>query len=245
MNPRDFLDALEKGIIRVAEPDGNQWKVNVEVKQRILDLFRSTQVVRMDGGFLDKEPLTPRVFELENKVRLVPGGSSVRSGAYVGKNVVIMPPSYINIGAYVDEESLVDSNALVGSCAQIGKRVHLSAGVQVGGVLEPIGFRPVIVEDDCFIGAGAILVEGILVRKGAVIAPGVILSASVPIYDLVNETIVKGEIPQNAVVVPGTRSYASTSWASQNGLSLGCSIIVKYRDEKTEAAIILENLLRS
>ena len=174
----------------------------------------------------------------------IPGRAAVRSGAHIGKNVVIMPPSYVNIGTFVDESSMIDSHVLIGSCAQIGKRIHLAAGVQIGGVLEPVGNRPVIVEDDCFIGAGAILMEGILVRQGAVIAPGVTLSAAVPIYDVINETIIKGEIPEYAVVVPGTRKITSSEWATTEGLSLNCAIIVKYRDAKTSAALVLEDVLR-
>jgi len=239
-----FLAELESGTLRVASKIGSQWQVNAEVKQQILEVFRNSAVVDMPGGFRDKQPLAPRVFAEDDKVRMVPGGSSVRRGAHIGNNVVIMPPSYVNIGAFVDEGALVDSNVLVGSCAQIGKRVHLAAGVQVGGVLEPVGNRPVIVEDDCFGGAGAVLLEGILVREGAVIAPGVILSAAVPIYDIVNEAIIKVENPKNAVVVPGTRQIKSSAWAQAEGVTLGCAISVKYPDAKTNAALVLEDLLR-
>lgn len=245
MSDIDFLKALESGSLRVANKSLNGWVVNTKIKQQILDIFRNSQIADMPGGFRDKEPLTPRIFSAEDKVRMVPGGSSVRAGTYIGKNVVIMPPSYINIGAYVDDNTMIDSHVLVGSCAQIGKNVHLSAAVQIGGVLEPIGHRPVIIEDDCFIGAGAVLVEGIYVCKRAIIAPSVILSASIPIYDLVNEIVYKGEIPENAVVVPGTRSIKSNAWAVKEGLHLGCGIIVKYRDEKTNVSVILEDLLRS
>ena len=156
-----------------------------------------------------------------------------------------MPPSFINIGAFIDDFTMIDSHVLVGSCAQIGKNVHLSAAVQIGGVLEPVGSRPVIVEDNCFIGAGSILTEGVLVRKGAIIAPMVSLSNSVPIYDVVNEKIYKAEIPENAVVVPGTRVIKTSGWAGKEGLSISCAIIVKYRDEKTDKAVILEELLRN
>jgi 2,3,4,5-tetrahydropyridine-2-carboxylate N-succinyltransferase len=244
VNYRGFLAELESGAVRVAAKTGNHWQVNAEVKQQILEVFRNTPVVDMPGGFRDKQPLAPQVFTEADKIRMVPGGSAVRSGAHIGANVVIMPPSYVNIGAFIDEDSMVDSHVLVGSCAQVGKRVHLAAGVQIGGVLEPVGNRPVIVEDDCFIGAGAILMEGILVRQGAVVAPGVTLSAAVPIYDVVNETIVKGEIPANAVVVPGSRQIKSSAWAQSEGLSLNCAIIVKYRDTKTNAALVLEEVLR-
>ncbi len=240
----NFIEALEKGTIRVANKEQQDWLVNSSVKQQILDIFRNSTEVEMDNGFIDKEPFLPRKFNLADKIRMVPGGTSVRAGAYIGKNVVIMPPSYVNIGAYVDDNTMIDSHVLVGSCAQIGKNVHLSTAVQIGGVLEPIGNRPVIVEDDCFIGAGVILTEGILVRSGAVIAPGVSLSAAVPIYDLVNEKIYKGEIPKNAVVVPGTRPVSTNAWGKMQGLSLNCAIIVKYRDDKTAGSIILEKLLR-
>ncbi len=244
MDNQEFLTALETGTIRVAEPDNGKWKVNIDVKQRILDIFHSSKVVDMSGNFLDKEPLNLRTFHIKDKIRFVPGGSAVRTGAFIGSNIVIMPPSYVNIGAYVDEETMIDSHVLVGSCAQIGKRVHLSAAVQIGGVLEPIGDSPVIVEDNCFIGAGVILVEGVLVRKKAIIAPGVTLSASTPIYDIVNETILKGEIPQNAVVVPGNRPKLDVPFAKEHGLTLGCAVIVKYRDDKTNVSIALEQLLR-
>lgn len=240
----NFLLSLEQGSLRVADKQGDTWKVNPEVKKQILEVFKNSQVVKMAGGFLDKEPLTAREFELADKVRLVPGGTSVRRGAHIGKNTVIMPPAYINIGAYIDDDTMVDSHVLVGSCAQIGKRVHLSTAVQIGGVLEPIGNRPVIVEDECFLGAGVIVTEGVLVRKRAVLAPNVSLSAAIPIYDLVNEKIYKGEIPENAVVVPGTRPITSNAWGKSQNLNLNCAIIVKYRDEKTETSLVLEDLLR-
>ena len=244
MQYRDFLAQLESGALRVATKVDGEWRVHADVKQSILEVFRNTVIVDMPGGFRDKELLTPRVFGEQDKVRLVPGGSAVRSGAHIGSNVVIMPPAYVNIGAFVDEGCMIDSHVLVGSCAQVGKRVHLSTATQIGGVLEPVGNRPVIIEDDCFIGAAAVLMEGILVRSGAVIAPGVTLSAAVPIYDIVNGTVVKGEIPENAVVVPGTRRIANNAWAESQGLSLNCAIIVKYRDSKTNAALVLEEVLR-
>ncbi|MBC7397348.1 MAG: 2,3,4,5-tetrahydropyridine-2,6-dicarboxylate N-succinyltransferase, partial [Bdellovibrionales bacterium] len=181
----------------------------------------------------------------EDKVRIVPGGSSVRRGAYIAKQVVVMPPSYINIGAFVDEGTMVDSHVLVGSCAQIGKRVHLSAGVQIGGVLEPIGQAPVIIEDDAFLGANVVVVEGIRVGKRAVLAPGVILSKAVPLYDLTRDLVLPrgSAVPEGAVVVPGTRPIR-TPWAKENGLQVSCPIIVKYRDEKSDASLILESTLR-
>ncbi len=251
MNNEEFLDQLESGVLRAAiSRDDGTWEVQSEVKQRILKIFKESPLVEFSNhaegqfrGFVDKLILEPRAFELGDQVRMVPGGSSVRRGAHVGKNVVIMPPSYINIGAYVDESSMVDSNVLVGSCAQIGKRVHLSAGVQIGGVLEPIGNMPVIIEDDAFIGGGVILVEGIHVKRGAVVSPGVVLSAAVPIYDAVHETIIKGYVPENAVVVPGGRPI-NTDWGLNNRLSIQCGVIIKYKNDKTAASLQLESALR-
>lgn len=248
MNLEKILDQLEGGTVRAANPEGDGWAANVEVKEAILAAFKAGKNVNYSGiydGFVDKDNLPPRMFESGDGVRLVPGGSSVRRGAYVANGVIIMPPAYINIGAYVDEGSMIDSHALVGSCAQIGKNVHLSAGVQIGGVLEPVGLSPVVIEDDCFVGAGAVIVEGILVKKRAVIAPGVILSKSVPVYDCVNETILgKGaSIPEGAVVVPGSRPV-SNEWAVENKLSVSCPIIIKYRDEGSDASLVLEEALR-
>jgi len=245
MNNKNLLVALEAGTIRVAKPGLKGWDVDIKIKQGILDLFKNSKVVDMPGGFCDKEPFIPRSFNGNSGVRIVPGGTAVRPGSFIGKNVVIMPPSYINIGAYIDDNTMIDSHVLVGSCAQIGKTVHISAGVQIGGVLEPIGNRPVIIEDNAFVGAGAILVEGIVVGKNSVIAPGVVLSASIPIYDTVNKKIIKGIIPENAVVVQGSRKLNKSSWVLEQELSLCCAIIIKYRDEKTDASLELENLLRS
>jgi 2,3,4,5-tetrahydropyridine-2,6-dicarboxylate N-succinyltransferase len=248
MNWEQTLELLEKGEIRAAEPVGEDWKANVEVKNAILEAFKAGKNEEYDGayqGFVDKHNLSPRKFTLNHKVRMVPGGSSVRRGSYVAPGVIIMPPAYVNTGAYVDEGSMIDSHALVGSCAQVGKNVHLSAGVQLGGVLEPVGLSPVVIEDDCFVGAGAVIVEGILVRKRAVIAPGVVLSKSVPVYDCVNEKqLGKGApIPEGAVVVPGTRPVGS-KWANENGLSVSCALIIKYRDEGSDASLELEDALR-
>ena len=235
MDWNKILDQLENGTVRAAEPDGEYWSANTDVKEAILAAFKAGKNVEYGGiyeGFVDKENIPPRMFDASDGVRLVPGGSSVRRGAYVANSVVIMPPAYVNIGAYVDEGTMIDSHALVGSCAQIGKNVHLSAGVQIGGVLEPVGQSPVVIEDDCFVGAGAVIVEGILVKKRAVIAPGVTLSKSVPVYDCVNKVVLgKGaSIPEGAVVVPGTRP-AGNEWARSHGLSVSCPIIIKYRDE--------------
>jgi len=248
MDWNKILDQLENGTVRAAEPDGEYWSANTDVKEAILAAFKAGKNVEYGGiyeGFVDKENIPPRMFDASDGVRLVPGGSSVRRGAYVANSVVIMPPAYVNIGAYVDEGTMIDSHALVGSCAQIGKNVHLSAGVQIGGVLEPVGQSPVVIEDDCFVGAGAVIVEGILVKKRAVIAPGVTLSKSVPVYDCVNKVVLgKGaSIPEGAVVVPGTRP-AGNEWARSHGLSVSCPIIIKYRDEGSDASLELEDALR-
>lgn len=248
VNWEEKLEQLEKGEIRAAQPDGDTWKANVEVKEAILASFKAGSNTEYSGiydGFVDKDNLPPRRFTTEDNVRLVPGGSSVRRGAYVAAGVIIMPPAYINVGAYVDEGSMIDSHALVGSCAQVGKNVHLSAGVQLGGVLEPVGLTPVVVEDDCFVGAGAVIVEGILVKSRAIVAPGVVLSKSIPVYDCVNEEVrEKGApIPEGAVVIPGTRPM-NGSWAETNNLSISCPLIVKYRDEKSDASLVMEDILR-
>lgn len=245
------LDGLENGTLRAANKVDGVWQANKEVKEGILQAFKAGELKEFSDanypGFVDKHNLAARTFTPENKVRLVPGGSSVRRGAYVSEGVIIMPPAYINVGAYVDAGTMVDSHALVGSCAQIGKNVHLSAGVQIGGVLEPVGLAPVVIEDDAFIGAGAVIVEGKQVLTGAVIAPGVILSKGVPVYDAVNEKMLAADepIPERAIVVPGARPVNSKlSWAKEMGLSLNCAIIVKYRDEKSEASLELESFLR-
>jgi 2,3,4,5-tetrahydropyridine-2,6-dicarboxylate N-succinyltransferase len=243
----EALYQLEEGTKRAANiNDKGEWEANLEVKTLILDAFKAGKLEEFDG-YVDKHNLKPQQFNVERNVRLVPGGSSVRRGSYVSEGVVIMPPSYINIGAYVDKGTMVDSHCLVGSCAQIGKNVHLSAGVQIGGVLEPIGLTPVIIEDNCFIGAGSVIVEGICVKQNAVIAPGVILSRGVPVYDCVNEKILEpgASIPENAVVVPGSRPVnPKLSWAKETGLSLNCAVIIKYRDAKSDASLELETLLR-
>ena len=248
MSYQEILNQLEAGTIRSANKTENGWEANVEVKKAILETFKNGKNTSYEGiyeGFVDKDNLPPRYFTPEDQVRLVPGGSSVRRGAYVAKGVIIMPPAYVNIGAYVDAGSMIDSHALVGSCAQIGKNVHLSAGVQIGGVLEPVGMSPVIIEDNCFVGAGAVIVEGILVKQGAVIAPGVTLSKAVPVYDIVNEKVLErgSPIPENAVVIPGTRPVGN-EWAKSEGLSITCPIIVKYRDEGSDASLELEDALR-
>ncbi|MDD4975779.1 MAG: 2,3,4,5-tetrahydropyridine-2,6-dicarboxylate N-succinyltransferase [Bacteriovorax sp.] len=240
------LNDLEAGRVRSANFIDGAWVANLEVKTQILEAFKAG-VLKEENGFVDKHNLMPQTFNVDRGVRIVPGGTSVRRGSYIAKGVIIMPPSYVNVGAFVDEGTMIDSHVLIGSCAQIGKKVHLSTAVQIGGVLEPIGAAPVIIEDEAFIGAGAIIVEGIQIKRRAVIAPGVILSKGIPVYDLVNKRILaKGEpIPENAVVVPGNRPVKSKNfWAQEMGLTLQCAIIVKYRDEKSEASLVLEDFLR-
>ena len=245
---------LEAGAVRAAEPDpaaATGWRVNAWVKQGILLGFRLGQLKSFgaDLSFVDKDTFPARHFTPEQGIRIVPGGSSVRTGAYLARGVVAMPPMYVNVGAYVDEGALIDSHALVGSCAQIGKRVHLSAAAQVGGVLEPINAAPVVVEDDVLIGGNCGIYEGTLVRTRAVLGAGTILTRSTPLYDLVRGEIYKAsaeqplEVPENAVVVPGSRAVNKGKGAEWN-LSLYTPVIVKYRDEKTERGIELEDWLR-
>ncbi len=244
MSHQEFLRALEAGSLRVAKKDADGvWQINTDIKQRILDYFAAHGLVEMSNGFVDKQGFEPRQFKITDGVRMVPGGTSVRPGAYVAPKTVIMPPAFVNIGAYIDEGTMVDSNVLVGSCAQIGKSVHLSAGVQIGGVLEPIGQLPVIIEDHAFIGAGSAILEGVRVGAHAVIAAGTILSASIPIYDTVHERIIKGAVPANAVVVSGSRPMSNDSEFAK-GLHIQCAVIIKYRDEKTDKALQLEDYLR-
>ena len=249
--------ALSAGAARAAEPDASApsgWRVNAWVKQGILLGFRHGDVVdaSMDHGrvaFFDKDTLPLRRFDAAAGVRIVPGGSAVRDGAFLGKGVVCMPPMYVNIGAWVGDGSLVDSHALIGSCAQIGRSVHVSAGAQIGGVLEPVGALPVIVEDDVLVGGNTGLYEGAVVKRRAVIAAGTILTGSTPVYDLPNERVIKpaeGEplvVPEGAVVVPGARAV-SVGKGREWGLSLATPVIVKYRDEKTDARTALEAWLR-
>jgi 2,3,4,5-tetrahydropyridine-2-carboxylate N-succinyltransferase len=244
---QSLLAGLEAGVLRAAEPEGDGWRVNAWIKQAILAGFRMTTLEAMPGPgfpFFDKGAYPARSLTLEDGIRLVPGGSSLRRGAYIAKGVVVMPPAYVNVGAYVDEGTLVDSHALVGSCAQVGKRVHISAAAQIGGVLEPAGARPVIVEDDAFLGGLTGLFEGVRVGRRAVLASGVVLTASTVIHDLVNGCIWTREVPEGAVVVPGSRP-ASSDYARAHGLSLSAPIIVKYRDARTDAATALEGALRS
>ena len=246
---REILESLQKGEVRAASKVGKKWEAVPRVKKAILEAFKEGKIVEHSpcGGFVDKDNLPVRAVTPADGIRLVPGGSAVRTGAFVAGGVVIMPPAYVNVGAFVDEGCMIDSHVLVGSCAQIGKNVHLSAGVQIGGVLEPVGLAPVVVEDNCFVGAGAVIVEGIQVLSGAVIGTGVVLSQSVVVYDCIHERILdKGEsIPENAVVVPGSRPVGDNrSWAKNMGLSINCALIIKYRNLKSEKSLELEQSLR-
>lgn len=242
-----LLLALESGSLRAAfRTASGSWEALTWVKSAILTGFAFSRVVEFPswpGGARDKSAYPPRVVSADDGVRLVPGGSSIRRGAFVGKGCVVMPPAYVNVGAYVGAGSMVDSHALVGSCAQIGERVHLSAGAQIGGVLEPAGALPVVVEDEAFVGGLSGLFEGVVVRRRAVLAPGVVISASTRIYDLVNGRELQGEVPEGAVVVPGSRP-ARGPYAEGLGLSLYAPCIVKYRDSATDAATVLEGALR-
>ncbi len=250
-----FKTALRTGKIRAAEKLSNgDWQTNAWVKRGILLGFKLGKMVEMSQDtetlrFFDKDTYPLRPMSLEDKVRIVPGGSSIRDASYLAENVVLMPPCYVNLGAYVDEGTMIDSHALVGSCAQIGKRVHISAAAQIGGVLEPINANPVIIEDDVLVGGNTGVYEGVIVREKVVIASGVILTRSTPVFDLVKGEIYKStaekslEIPANAVVVQGSRQITN-GFGKENGLSLYAPIIVKYRDEKTNASTQLEDYLR-
>ncbi len=248
-----FKVELNEGRVRAAEKKGDNWTVNTWVKKGILLGFRIGAVIEISPQsgfpFLDKETFPIKSISMKDSIRIVPGGSSIRDGCFIGKNVTCMPPMYINVGAYVDDDTMIDSHALVGSCAQIGKRVHLSAASQIGGVLEPIGSFPVIVEDDVLIGGNCGIYEGTIIRQGAIIGAGTILTGATPVFDLITDTIYrkKGknplEIPSNAVVVPGSRAIKK-GYGKDQGLSVYTPIIVKYRDGKTESSVELEDLLR-
>jgi 2,3,4,5-tetrahydropyridine-2-carboxylate N-succinyltransferase len=271
----EFKAALNDGRVRAAEPDASSpsgWRVNGWVKKGILLGFRLGRVVemplavapvsppatRVDAGgdtgatrsqFRDKHTYPLKQLPDGQNIRVVPGGSSIRDGCYIAKNVTCMPPMYINVGAYVDEGTMIDSHALVGSCAQVGKRVHISAAAQIGGVLEPIGALPVIIEDDALVGGNCGVYEGTIVGKGAVLAAGTIITGSTPVYDLVRDTVHRREgdaplrIPEGAVVVPGARAVTKGR-GKELGISLYTPVIIKYRDEKTDQAVRLEDLLR-
>lgn len=248
----DTIASLESGKIRVAEKVEGQWKVNSWVKEVILSRFRLGKLTDMSQGqfsFFDKDTIPARKFTAENGVRIVPGGSSVRTGAYLAPSVIMMPPAYVNIGAYVDEGTMIDSHALVGSCAQVGKNVHLSAASQLGGVLEPVGALPVIIEDNVFIGGNCGIYEGTIVKENAVIGTGVIINASTAIFDATTGEYIRANengqmvVPSGAVVVAGSRPMSKGPGAEQ-GIHLYCPVIVKYRDDKTSGSITLEDMLR-
>jgi 2,3,4,5-tetrahydropyridine-2-carboxylate N-succinyltransferase len=250
----EFVEALNNGSVRAAQKTGAEWSVNSWVKKGILLGFRIGNI-QSSGScaplqFFDKDTYpTRRLPALEKNIRVVPGGSSIRNGVFLGHNITIMPPAYINVAAYVDDDTMIDSHALVGSCAQIGKRVHISAAAQIGGVIEPIGAMPVIIEDDVLVGGNCGVYEGTIVRQGAVLAAGTILTGGTPVYDLVLHKVYRKEaerpleIPENAVVVPGSRAVSKED-AFTRGLAVYTPIIVKYRDRKTDAATQLEKDVR-
>jgi 2,3,4,5-tetrahydropyridine-2-carboxylate N-succinyltransferase len=251
---QQLKSALNRGEVRAAEKTSSgKWQVNLWVKQGILLGFRMGAITDMSVGepfkFFDKDTYPTRPTKIEDNVRIVPGGSTIRDGVYIAPGVVCMPPMFVNAGAYVDAGTMIDSHALVGSCAQIGKRVHISAAAQIGGVLEPVGAVPVIIEDDVLVGGNCGVYEGTIVRERAVLATGTVLTGSTPVYDLVNGDIYQRtmdgplEIPAGAVVVPGARAV-TTERGREWGLSLYAAIIVKYRDEKTDTAVRLEDYLR-
>jgi len=254
---RDFKAALNRGEIRAAQPDPSTktgWRANPWVKKGILLGFRMGAIADMSidpvkQPFFDKSTYPVRAFTAADGVRIVPGGSSIRDGSYIGSGVICMPPMFVNVGAYVGEGTMIDSHALVGSCAQIGSNCHISAGAQIGGVLEPIGALPVIIEDDVLVGGNSGVYEGTVVKRRAILGTGTILNRSIPVYDLVRDTVYTATeteplvIPEEAVVVPGSRAVSHASGAKW-GLSLQAAVIVKYRDSKTDARVQLEDLLR-
>ena len=248
----ETIQALEKGEIRVAEKTGGTWMVNTWIKEAILEGFRTGKLVDMskdEYSFFDKDTLPLRHFSLGDRVRIVPGGSSVRCGAYLAPSVIMMPPSYVNIGAYVDEGTMIDSHALVGSCAQVGRNVHISAASQLGGVLEPAGALPVIVEDNAFIGGNCGIYEGTIIGESAVIGSGAIITRGTPLFDVTKgEFLPKSEsgqtvVPAGAVVVAGSRPITK-GFAKDAGIHVYTPVIVKYRDGRTDASVELETLLR-
>lgn len=249
-----FIEGLTRGDIRAAEPRDGSWVTNPWVKKGILLGFRWGKPADYSRDdvfrFFDKDTFPTRATAASDSVRIVPGGTTVRSGSYLAPGVVIMPPAYVNVGAYVGRDTMIDSHALVGSCAQVGERVHLSAAAQVGGVLEPIGALPVIIEDDVMVGGNCGIYEGTMVRRRAVLGAGTILTASIPVYDLVRgERLTRSSgvplvIPEGAVVVPGARAVGRSDFAREHGLSAACALIVKYRDDRTDAATALEEFLR-
>jgi len=254
---REFKNALNRGEVRAAEPDPSSptgWRVNAWVKKGILLGFRMGAVVDMSVDtarqpFFDKSTYPVRTMRAGDGVRIVPGGSSIRDGVYVGRGVVCMPPMFVNVGAYLSEGAMIDSHALVGSCAQIGRQCHISAGAQIGGVLEPVGALPVIIEDDVMVGGNSGVYEGTVVQRRAVLGTGTILNRSIPVYDLVRDAVYSASedaplvIPPAAIVVPGSRAMTHPVGVKHH-LSLQCAVIVKYRDAKTDARVQLEDLLR-
>jgi 2,3,4,5-tetrahydropyridine-2-carboxylate N-succinyltransferase len=254
---RDFKAALNRGAIRAAEPDASAksgWRANAWVKKGILLGFRMGAITDMSidaarQPFFDKSTYPVRAFTASDGVRIVPGGSSIRDGSYIGRGVICMPPMFVNVGAYVGEGTLIDSHALIGSCAQIGKNCHISAAAQIGGVLEPVGALPVIVEDEVLVGGNSGVYEGTVVKRRAVLGTGTILNRSIPVYDLVRDAVYTATesepliIPEEAIVVPGSRAVSHAAGAKWS-LSLQAAVIVKYRDSKTDARVQLEDLLR-
>jgi len=245
---KHFLEGLNKGKIRAAEKINNKWIINIWVKKGILLLFRYGKLMEINNGcfnYFEKDTLGLKQLSLDDEVRIVAGGTAIRNGSYISSGVICMPPSYVNIGAYVDAGTMIDSHALVGTCAQIGKNVHISAAAQIGGVLEPIGANPVIIENNVMIGGNCGIYEGIIVKQNAILGSGVILNSSTKVYDLVNENILNTplEIPENAVVIQGARGI-DNDFGTKNKLSISTPLIVKYRDNKTDAKTELENLLR-
>jgi 2,3,4,5-tetrahydropyridine-2-carboxylate N-succinyltransferase len=254
---RDFKAALNRGEIRAAEPDPaakSGWRANAWVKKGILVGFRMGAIADMSidatkQPFFDKSTYPVRTITSADGVRIVPGGSSIRDGSYIGRGVICMPPMFVNVGAYIGEGTMIDSHALAGSCAQIGKHCHISAGAQIGGVLEPVGALPVIIEDEVLVGGNSGVYEGTVVKRRAILGTGTILNRSIPVYDLVRDTIYTATdsepliIPEEAIVVPGSRAVTHSSGAKW-GLSLQAAVIVKYRDSKTEGRVQLEDLLR-
>jgi 2,3,4,5-tetrahydropyridine-2,6-dicarboxylate N-succinyltransferase len=254
---RDFKAALNRGEIRAAEPDAGAksgWRANAWVKKGILLGFRMGAIADMSidaakQPFFDKSTYPVRAFTASDGVRIVPGGSSIRDGSYIGRGVICMPPMFVNVGAYVGENTMIDSHALVGSCAQIGRNCHISAAAQIGGVLEPVGALPVVIEDEVLVGGNSGVYEGTVVKRRAVLGTGTILNRSIPVYDLVRDTVYTATdleplvIPEEAIVVPGARAVSHPS-AAKWGLSLQAAVIVKYRDSKTDARVRLEDLLR-
>jgi 2,3,4,5-tetrahydropyridine-2-carboxylate N-succinyltransferase len=250
---KELVKLLNKGEVRSAEYTGDSWKANAWVKKGILLGFRigklKDQSINDEFRYYDKHTLRLKQIKLSDNVREVPGGSSIRDGCYIGRGVICMPPMYVNIGAYVDDNTLIDSHALVGSCAQLGKNIHLSAAAQIGGVLEPINSVPVIIEDDVMIGGNAGIYEGTIVKRRAVIGAGCVITGSTPVYDTVKGIIYRKTnnqpliIPENAVVVAGSRPLKS-QYGVENNLSIYTPVIIKYRDEKTDASTALEESLR-